>query len=116
MHIIYIYLCIYIYIIYIYICSSYHHDCDRYSYTPSSSSLLDLSPCILGVDMGSYQMASFSKAQQEQYGVDARGQVVSWGRFTAATAASAPCAEPNEQQLGLDEKQAKRVLEDVRRP
>ena len=68
--------------------------------------LAGVKPMGPSVDMGTYKMSSFSKQQQAQYGVDGRGQITNWSRFTAATAALAPCAEPSEQQLGLDQNQA----------
>ncbi|CAJ1332133.1 unnamed protein product [Effrenium voratum] len=62
------------------------------------------------IDMGSYNLTSFSKTQQEQFGVNQHGQIVKWSRFTTATAALAPCAEPVTVQHGLNEAQMMRLL------
>eukprot|EP00913_Durusdinium_trenchii_P001294 g1192.t1 len=73
------------------------------------------------IDMGTYKMSSFSKSQQERASflkslkealkeADAYGQIVHWSRFTAATASLAPCAEPDDRQLGLNEAETMRLL------
>eukprot|EP00435_Cladocopium_sp_Y103_P046140 s763_g13.t1 len=62
------------------------------------------------IDMGTYKMSSFSKSQQEQFGVNQHGQITDFSRFTSATAALAPCTEPHERQNGLNETQMMRLL------
>lgn len=62
------------------------------------------------IDMGTYKMSSFSKGQQEQFGVNQHGQITDFSRFTSATAALAPCTEPHERQNGLNETQMMRLL------
>lgn len=62
------------------------------------------------IDMGTYTMSSFSKTQQEQFGVNEHGQILDFSRFTAATAAMAPCTMAHEKQDGMNQMQTMQLL------
>ncbi|CAK9089375.1 unnamed protein product [Durusdinium trenchii] len=113
----------------VYCCEHYKHGCEDHPpaevvhfETPQASHNSSIPPwwVVAGVkpegpetDYGPYRTAGFSKAQQQQFGVDETGHVQNWHRFTAATRSLKPCIDPKQQQMGLNQQEMMHLLGEV---